>query len=292
MQSFWSTGRYSSRPFFTVNLTDAGELKGFLRKHGLKADKSLGQHFLCAPDIVQAIVRAAGSYAGCLEVGPGPGILTTFLAKKAQAMTAVEFDPRMVKLLADSAPSCKVVVGDALRVDLGEILSELPEPRVLVSNMPYYITGPLLARFSDVRAQLSTLVLMMQKEVGEKIVAEPKNRDRGSLSVNIQSMFNVEFVIKAPGECFMPPPQVDSVVLKLTPRNEVFSEGFYKVVKAGHMQPRKTLLNNIGSTFRKERAEVFEVLRINGLFETSRGFELTEAQWVDLSESIIKLGWV
>ena len=207
-------------------------------------------------------------------------------------MTAVEFDPRMVKLLADSAPSCKVVVGDALRVDLGEMLSELPEPRVLVSNMPYYITGPLLARFSDVRAQLSTLVLMMQKEVGEKIVAEPKNRDRGSLSVNIQSMFNVEFVIKAPGECFMPPPQVDSVVLKLTPRNEVFSEGFYKVVKAGHMQPRKTLLNNIGSTFRKERAEVFEVLRINGLFETSRGFELTEAQWVDLSESIIKLGWV
>lgn len=292
MQSIWATGRYSSRPFFTVNLADAGELKGFLRKHGLKADKSLGQHFLCAPEIVKAIVNAAGDYSGCLEVGPGPGILTSFLAKKAKSMSAVEFDSRMVKLLADSAPTCKVIVGDALRVDLSEILSELPEPRALVSNMPYYITGPLLARFSDVRSQLTTLVLMMQKEVGDKIVAEPKNRERGSLSVNIQSMFKVEFVIKAPGEAFMPPPKVDSVVLKLTPRNETFTDAFYKVVKAGHMQPRKTLLNNIGSTFRKERAEVFDVLKSVGILETARGFELDEAKWVELSESIMKLGWV
>ena len=274
-----------------MNLSDPGELKGFLRKHGLKADKSLGQHFLCAPDIVQAIVSAAGPYAGCLEVGPGPGLLTSFLAKKAAAMSAVEFDPRMVNLLADSAPKCKVIVGDALRVNLQEILQELPEPRALVSNMPYYITGPLLARFSDVRSHVTTMVLMMQKEVGEKIVAEPKNRDRGALSVNIQSMFTVEFVVKAPSEAFMPPPKVDSVVLKLTPRSDVFSDAFYKVVKAGHMQPRKTLLNNLGSTFRKERAEVFEVLKGNRVLETARGFELDEAKWVELSESIMKLGW-
>jgi 16S rRNA A1518/A1519 N6-dimethyltransferase RsmA/KsgA/DIM1 with predicted DNA glycosylase/AP lyase activity len=81
-------------------------------------------------------------------------------------------------------------------------------------------------------------------------------------------------------------------VLKLTPRSEVFSPAFYKVVKAGHMQPRKTLLNNIGSTFRKERAEVYAVMRQNGLLETVRGFELNEAQWVAFSESIMKLGWV
>jgi 16S rRNA (adenine1518-N6/adenine1519-N6)-dimethyltransferase len=275
-----------------VNLSDAGELKGFLRKHGLKADKGLGQHFLCAPDIVQAIVRAAGDYSGCLEVGPGPGILTSFLAKNAVSMCAVEFDPRMVNLLADSAPKCKVVVGDALKVNLSEILTDLPEPRALVSNMPYYITGPLLARFSDVRHLVSTMVLMMQREVGEKIVAEPKNRDRGALSVNIQSMFKAEFVVKAPGECFMPPPKVDSVVLKLTPRSDIFPEGFAKVVKAGHMQPRKTLLNNLGSTFRKERNEVFNVLKGQNILETARGFELTEAQWVDLTESIKKIGWV
>ena len=291
MRTFWATGRYRSRPIGTVNLTDAGELTGFLRKHGLKADKSLGQHFLCAPDIVHAIVRAAGTYSGCLEVGPGLGVLTTFLAKKAEAMSAVEFDSRMVKPLADSAPSCKVIVGDALRVDLATILEELPEPRVLVSNMPYYITGPLLARFSDVRHLCGAMVLMMQKEVGEKIVAEPKNRDRGALSVNIQSMFKVEFVVKAGGECFMPPPKVDSVVLKLTPRDDVFPDGFAKIVKAGHMQPRKTLLNNLGSTFRKERAEVYEVMKGEKLLETVRGFELTEAPWVSLTESIMKLGW-
>jgi 16S rRNA (adenine1518-N6/adenine1519-N6)-dimethyltransferase len=208
MQSIRAKGCDRSRIIFKVNLSDPGELKGFLRKHGLKADKSLGQHFLCAPDIVQEIVRAAGKYVGCLEVGPGPGILTSFLAKKAESMSAVEFDSRMVSLLADSAPKCKVIVGDALRVNLAEILQELPEPRSLVSNMPYYITGPLLARFSDVRHLVGVMVLMMQKEVGEKIVAEPKNRDRGALSVNIQSMFTVEFVVKAPGESFMPPPKV------------------------------------------------------------------------------------
>jgi 16S rRNA (adenine1518-N6/adenine1519-N6)-dimethyltransferase len=90
----------------------------------------------------------------------------------------------------------------------------------------------------------------------------------------------------------MPPPKVDSVVLKLTPRNDVFPDGFYKVVKAGHMQPRKTLLNNLGSTFRKERSEVYEVMKQEKLLETVRGFELNEAQWVTLSESIMKLGWV
>jgi len=274
-----------------VNLADRGELVGFLRKHGLKADKSLGQHFLCAPNIVQAIVSAAGSYKGCLEIGPGPGILTTFLAKKAEAMTAIEFDGRMLPLLADSAPSCTVVHADALKVDLEALIAPLPEPRVLVSNMPYYITGPLLAKFSDVRQHLSGLVLMMQKEVGDKIVALPGDRARGSLSVNIQSQFSVERVVKVPGGCFMPPPKVDSVVLKLVPRLEEFPEGYAKIVKAGFMQPRKTLMNNLGATFRQERSTVLPVLQENDLPETARAFELTEAQWIDITASIMKLGW-
>lgn len=274
-----------------MNLSDRGELVGFLRKHGLKADKSLGQHFLCAPNVVKAIVSAAGDYEGCLEIGPGPGILTTFLAQQATSMTAIEFDERMGPLLADSAPTCRVIHADALKVDLTEILTALPEPRVLVSNMPYYITGPLLAKFSDVRHLLSGLVLMMQKEVGDKIVAVPGDRERGSLSVNIQSQFKVERVVKAPGSCFMPPPKVDSVVLKLTPRSDVFPENFSKVVKAGFMQPRKTLLNNLAATFREERANVLSLLTEHDIIETARAFELVEAQWVVLSESIMKLGW-
>jgi 16S rRNA (adenine1518-N6/adenine1519-N6)-dimethyltransferase len=184
-----------------------------------------------------------------------------------------------------------VIHADALKVDLRTILAELPEPRALVSNMPYYITGPLLARFSDVRDQLSSLVLMMQKEVGEKILAPPGERERGSLSVNIQAQFHVTRVVKVPAGAFMPPPRVDSVVLKLVPRLDEFPGGFTKVVKAGFMQPRKTLSNNLGSTFRQDRATVMPVLEELGFKETVRAFELTESQWLELSKSIMKLGW-
>lgn len=274
-----------------MNLSDRGELVGFLRKHGLKADKSLGQHFLSAPNVVQAIVSAAKPFSGCLEIGPGPGILTSFLAKDAVAMTAIEFDERMLPLLTDSTPTCKVIHADALKVDLRTVIDELPEPRALVSNMPYYITGPLLAKFSEVRDQLSCLVLMMQKEVGEKILAPPGERERGSLSVNIQAQFHVTRVVKVPAGAFMPPPRVDSVVLKLVPRSDEFPAGFAKVVKAGFMQPRKTLSNNLGSTFRQERAVIMPVLEELGLKDTARAFELTESQWIDLSKSIMKLGW-
>lgn len=274
-----------------MNLSDRGELVGFLRKHGLQADKSLGQHFLCAPNVVKAIVTAAGEYQGCLEIGPGPGILTTFLAKNAVAMKAIEFDERMIPLLADSAPSCQVIHGDALKQDLKAILADLPQPRALVSNMPYYITGPLLEKFSQVREDLACLVLMMQKEVGTKILAKPGNRERGSLSVNIQAEFRVEQVVKAPGGCFMPPPKVDSIVLKLVPRSDVFPDGFSKVVRAGFMQPRKTLLNNLCATFRLERSEMLAAMESVGLVETSRAFEIEEADWIRLSESMMKLGW-
>ncbi len=275
-----------------MNLSDRGELTGFLRKHGLKADKSLGQHFLCAPNVVLAIVSAAEPFESCLEIGPGPGILTSFLATKAEHMVAIEFDERMIPLLADSAPSCRVIHGDALKVDLSEVLGAMPEPRALVSNMPYYITGPLLEKFSQVRSQLNCLVLMMQKEVGTKILAEPGNRERGSLSVNLQAEFKVERVINVPGGCFMPPPKVDSIVLKLTPRNDVFPDKFGKVVRASFRQPRKTLLNNLVATFRQDREAMLQVLMQNGLIETARAFELQESQWIDLSTSMMKLGWV
>jgi 16S rRNA (adenine1518-N6/adenine1519-N6)-dimethyltransferase len=275
-----------------MNLADRGELTGFLRKHGLSADKSLGQHFLCAPNVVRDIVSAAGSYKGCLEVGPGPGILTSFLVEKSQAMTAVEFDSRMVPLLADSAPNCEVLVGDALKVDLGEVLKQLPEPRALVSNMPYYITGPLLDRFAGVRSQYACAVLMMQREVGQKILAKPKDRERGALSVCLQAEFEISLVCKVPPGSFMPPPKVDSIVLKLIPRLEEVTSAFKKTVRAGFTQPRKTLINNFGATFRKERAEIAELVTGLGFEESVRAFELTEVEWRSVVEKTVALGWV
>jgi 16S rRNA (adenine1518-N6/adenine1519-N6)-dimethyltransferase len=275
-----------------VNLADRGELVGFLRKHGISADKSLGQHFLCAPSVVKSIVDAAGDYRTCLEVGPGPGILTSFLAKKAETMLAVEFDERMIALLKDSSPTCQVTHGDALKVDMRQLLADTPEPRALVSNMPYYITGPLLERFAAIRDLYDVAVLMMQKEVGVKIVARPGERERGALSVMLQTQFEITRVLKVPAGAFMPPPKVESVVLKLIPRQAELPRSFERVVRAGHSQPRKTLINCLAATFRQERTVVQEVIAEAGLTENTRGFELDEVQWVKLSEVIEQQAWI
>lgn len=275
-----------------VNLADRGELTGFLRKHGIQADKSLGQHFLAAPSVVSKIVEAALPFQGCLEIGPGPGILTSFLEKKAEKMIAVEFDPRMIRLLSESAPNCEVIQGDALRVDLSEILQRLPSRRALISNLPYYITGPLLDRFAQVRSEFDVAVLMMQKEVGEKILAEPTERERGSLSVHLQSQFEITHVVNAPGSCFMPPPKVDSVVLKFLPRSTEFPIHFSRVVRAGFTQNRKTLVNNLSATFRIQKSDVLQVLNRVSLTENSRAFELTELDWVALAKEIEHQPWI
>lgn len=275
-----------------MNLADRGELVGFLRKHGISADKSLGQHFLCAPSVVKSIVDAAGDYRTCLEVGPGPGILTSFLAKKAETMLAVEFDERMIALLKDSSPTCQVTHGDALKVDMRQLLADTPEPRALVSNMPYYITGPLLERFAAIRDLYDVAVLMMQKEVGVKILARPGERERGALSVMLQTQFEITRVLKVPAGAFMPPPKVESVVLKLIPRQAELPRSFERVVRAGHSQPRKTLINCLAATFRQERTVVQEVIAEAGLTENTRGFELDEVQWVKLSEVIEQQAWI
>lgn len=266
-----------------MNLSDKGELVGFLRKHGLSAEKSLGQHFLCSQEVVKQIVTACGDFRGCLEIGPGPGILTSFLDRKAEKMIAIEFDPRMVRLLADSAPGCQVIVEDALRADLPALIQELPSPVALVSNMPYYITGPLLDRVTRCRHFIQSAILMMQKEVGQKLIAEPGNRERGSLTVNMQSYFEIEWVVNAPSDCFLPPPKVDSIVLKLIPRSEIFSTTFYKVVKAGFSQNRKTLSNNLAATFRMSKSDVNLKLKQCDLNEQSRAFELEELKWIELT---------
>lgn len=275
-----------------MNLADRGELTGFLRKHGISPEKSLGQHFLVSPTVVSKIVEAAKPYSGCLEVGPGPGILTSFLSDHAEKMVAIEFDPRMRPLLSKSAPRCEVVLGDALQVDLQPIFDSLPQPRALVSNLPYYITGPLLDRFARIRSEFDVAVFMMQKEVGEKILAQPSQRERGSLSVHLQSQFFISHVVNVPGSDFLPPPKVDSVVLKFVPRHSEFPPLFSRVVKAGFTQNRKTLVNNLSATFRCSKSEVLELLKPVGLGENSRAFELDEALWVALAREVETKPWI
>jgi len=269
-----------------LRLYDPGTLKEFLGRHGLNATKSLGQHFLVSGSAVKAIADAAAEYPGICEIGPGPGVLTQALSESAQRLIAIELDPRMAELLAESAPKAEVRQLDALQIDLAALLAELPAPRAIVSNMPYYISGPLLQRVADVRGSLDRAVLMMQREVATKIVARAGEGERGSLSVYLQSLFHIRALVQVPAGAFLPPPKVDSTVLVFTPRAVEYDDWYFRLVRFGFTQPRKTLANNLANGLHRSRDEIVEILESIDLWEKTRAQELTEAQWVQLSTTL------
>ncbi len=262
-------------------------LRQALARHGLAPTKRFGQHFLVSTKVVQAIVQAAASPAGVLEVGPGPGVLTRPLSELSERLVALEVDAGFAAMLADTAPRAEVRRADALQVDLAAVLAELPEPRALVSNMPYNITGPLLTAFAGVRGLYARAVLMMQREVGVRVLAQPGSRERGSLSVFLQAQFQISKVVAAPRSAFLPPPKVESVVLLFEPKptglDEATEERFFRLVRAGFTQPRKTLHNNLVAGLRLEREEAARRIAAVGLEPSVRPHQLTMDAWYRLA---------
>lgn len=253
-------------------------LKEVLAKHGVRADKSLGQHFLVSERVVEKIVACCDGFAGILEIGPGPGVLTRPLTEHGHTVTALEVDTRMAEVLHDFAPRAQLVVGDALTTDLGALLASLPEPRAVVSNMPYNITGPLLGAVTDRRGLFAKAVLMMQKEVADKVLAEAGDRARGALSVAMQAQFKITRVASVPPGAFLPPPKVSSTVLALEPiaESDQLTE-LLRLVRAGFEQPRKTLQNNLSRVL--PAPESARRIASAGLSPTVRPHELTWEQW-------------
>lgn len=272
-----------------VDLTDPGSLKAFLGRHGLTADKRLGQHFLCSSRVVGAIAERLSACQGVLEIGPGPGVLTATIGAVVPKMIAIELDETMISALAESAPTVDVRKADALKADLSALLGELSCPRGLVSNLPYYITGPLLTRIAEARQHYDVAVLMMQKEVAERVLAGPKTSERGSLSVYLQSQFQIEKVVSAPAGAFLPPPKVDSMVLQFRPLLEDPSDHFFKLVRFGFAQPRKTIVNNLVGGYHIDRATAVEATLKAGLSEPARPQELTLSEWQALDATLVSM---
>jgi 16S rRNA (adenine1518-N6/adenine1519-N6)-dimethyltransferase len=241
----------------------------------------LGQHFLVDEACVNEIVAQASGFSGVLEIGPGPGILTKGLTESAEKVIALEVDGGILNALRERAPRAQVVFQDALEADWGALLDDLPQPTAIVSNMPYNITGPLLSRVGAVKDRIGRAVLMMQKEVGDRILAPAGNSDRGSLSVFLEARFTIRRLRRVPAGAFLPPPKVESIVLVLDPKPEAVDERLEAVVRAGFGQPRKTLANNLTATF-GGREKVVERLVALGLGESIRPHQLTLEQWVAL----------
>jgi 16S rRNA (adenine1518-N6/adenine1519-N6)-dimethyltransferase len=239
--------------------------KEILEKYGFSFKKSLGQNFLIDPNILNNIVKAADltGESGVIEIGPGIGALTEQSAKTADRVLAFEIDQRLIPILKETLapyPHVKIVNEDVLKTDLhseiGQFFSEGQDVAV-VANLPYYVTTPILMKLLEEKLPVRVIVVMLQKEVAERIAAEPGSKSYGSLSIAAQYYAEAETVFTVPKTVFVPQPNVDSAILRLTRRNkppvEVSDETFFfKLVQAAFVQRRKTLLNNLSKFFIEE----------------------------------------
>ena len=267
-----------------MNLADPATLRALLARHGLGAKKGLGQHFLCSGSTVESIVSRLSGISGVLEIGPGPGVLTSALCGDSRRVLALELDERMITVLAESAPAASVSVGDALREDLGALLERLPRPRAVVSNLPYYITAALLGRIEQAAEHLDKAVLMMQREVAERVSAAAGQRERGALSVYLQARFAIETVCDVPASCFWPEPKVESRVLEFVPCGTGLSKEEQRLVRIGFSQPRKMLANNLAAGLRVSRSSALEMMAAAGIEEKARASDASLEQWRALAE--------
>lgn len=241
----------------------AVQTKDLLKKYNLRPKKRFGQNFLVDERIVQGILTAAQLTPAdtVVEIGPGLGSLTAHLVQRAGQVLAVEVDRSLIPLLKErlaSYPGFRLLEQDILKINLDQAVTEafgrIEEPYKVVANLPYYITTPILMRLLEEQYQISTMILMMQKEVGERLRALPGTKDYGALSVAVQYYTEPELILKVPPSSFKPAPEVESVVMKLTKRpvpavTPLDEKLFFQVVRASFGQRRKTLTNGLASVF-------------------------------------------
>lgn len=258
--------------------------------------KSLGQNFLVDGNIIDKIIACAqvGPEDAVLEIGPGRGALTEHLARSAGRLTVVEFDHALAAALRkryENSPNVTVIDGDILAVDLEELLSDSAVPWKVVANLPYNISTAVLFRLLEVRGRVARMILMLQKEVGDRLVAPPDCSDYGVTTLLLGLWFDMrrEFLV-SPG-CFHPSPKVDSAVLSFVPlpapREPVSDDSvFRKVVKGAFAMRRKTLINCLKAAELASVQELERILAECGIDGRRRGETLSLAEFASLSRSL------
>lgn len=274
-----------------------------LGKYGFQFKKSLGQNFLVDLNILKKIVDAAELTPdkGAIEIGPGIGSLTEQIAKVAGKVVAIEIDQRLLPILADTLspyPHVQVEHGDVLQMDLREVIQKhfVPGQKIsVVANLPYYVTSAILMKLLEERLPLENIVVMIQKEVAERIAAAPGSKTYGALSIYSQFYAETEMVVTVPKSVFIPQPNVDSAVLRLKIRNKPpvnvnDEEMFFRVVKVSFAQRRKTIANNLlnGLFGKGEKEKMLSILQEAGIEPTRRAETLSLEEFARLSNCIGK----
>lgn len=290
----------------TRDIATPSKTKEILQKHGFTFKKSLGQNFLTEPNILRKIVATAeiDDRTNVIEVGPGIGALTEQLAKSAKEVLAFEIDERLIPVLADTLHTYKnvnVIHQDVLKADLlkltAENFTDNSLPLKVVANLPYYITTPIMMHFLESDLPVVEMVVMMQKEVADRISAEPGTKAYGSLSIAVQYFMEAKLAFIVPKTVFVPQPNVDSAILKLTRRSqpavEVISEKeFFKLTKAAFQLRRKTLWNNLLHAYGKDdatKAWLTKSLESAAIDPKRRGETLSLAEFAALSNAMMTI---
>ena len=275
--------------------------KEVVNKHNFKFSKSLGQNFLIDDNVIDRILEGArlSETDKIIEVGPGIGTLTREMGKVAENVVSIEIDKTLIPILKETLAdldNVEVVNEDILKVDVQGLIKEKLNggPVKLVANLPYYITTPIVMKFLEEDIPVTDIVVMVQKEVADRMNAQPSTKDYGALSVAVQYYCDTEIVAKAPRHMFMPQPNVDSTVIGLHVREEkkynVDNEDiFFKTVKASFGQRRKTLLNSLGGLGFLRKDQIKVALQEANIDEKRRGETLSIEEFASLSNAVNKI---
>lgn len=276
--------------------------KFILKKYNISANKSLGQNFLINDSVVNKIVESAEITKNDLviEIGPGLGNLTEFLLEKAGKVIAIELDQRMLEILNDRFSlydNFEIINEDVLKVNLNELISKNKNSEIknakIVANLPYYITTPIIMKLLEEKLDIETITVMVQKEVADRLIAIPGEKLSGAITYSVYYYATSENVTIVENNSFIPEPEVDSEVIKLSIRKnppvELLDEDqFFKTVKASFMQRRKTLINalvNGGILKNKQDAKkLFDDLNMN---YNTRGESLSIEMFAEISNYIV-----
>ena len=281
-----------------MNLADINTLKSLLDKEGFSFKKSLGQNFLIDPTVCPKMAESsANKNTGVLEIGPGVGVLTRELSQVAKRVVAIELDERLKKILPKTLGdlgNVEVIFGDAMKLDLQQIIKEKfsdCESVSVCANLPYYITSPIIMMLLESRLPITNITVMVQKEAAQRLCAKVGSRESGAVTVAVNYYANAEILFTVDRDCFMPPPNVDSAVIRLNIRTEppikvTDEKKFFNLVKSAFAQRRKTLVNTVSNTTGVSKDALRKALYQLNIKETVRGEELTMEQLAGISELI------
>jgi 16S rRNA (adenine1518-N6/adenine1519-N6)-dimethyltransferase len=283
-----------------MDLTNISTIKQILAFHNIRPNRRLGQNFLIDRSVLAKVVAAGEISAddNILEIGPGIGVLTNEMIQKAKMVYAVEKDSALSQIAKNTFPEAKnleVIEGDFLDIDMsGNVIEQNPLADLstkkfkVISNLPYQITSPVVRKLLGSSWDIELIVLMIQKEVAERITAEPGSSARGYLTVLVEFYAESEIVAKVATGSFWPAPEVESAIIRLTPKDKrtgIDDKKFFMLVRAGFSSKRKQFLNSLSGGLQIDKDKVLELLKTAQIEPSTRAEDLTLEQWLELYKS-------